>query len=256
MVALIPARAGSKRVPGKNTRLLGGVPLFAWTIQAARESGVFEEIALWTDSREIMRMHFDIASPCITRWVRDPVDDAQPDIEWVRVALSKYVHPIEPMEAFAILRPTSPFRTAATIRRAFKQFSHHEVHSIRAVQPVREHPGKMWQILNGCIHPLIREAWPTPMKDMHPLLTRDDEPWHSMPTQRLPQVFVQNASLEMAWTYVVKAFGTISGIKISPFFTEGYEGFDINDEVDFAEAERIVAAHPEMIPHVHTQTET
>jgi hypothetical protein len=70
-----------------------------------------------------------------------------------------------------------------------------------------------------------------------------------MPTQSLPAVYVQNASLEMAWTYVVTSFGTISGKKIAPFFTEGYEGFDINDEDDFATAARLVAEGRVTLPH-------
>jgi CMP-N,N'-diacetyllegionaminic acid synthase len=70
----------------------------------------------------------------------------------------------------------------------------------------------------------------------------DGTPWHSSPTQTLPPVYVQNASLEMAWTYVVKQFGTIAGRKIAPFFTEGYEGFDINTpDDDWREAERLIA---------------
>ena len=78
-----------------------------------------------------------------------------------------------------------------------------------------------------------------------PLLNRqrdDGTPWHSSPTQSLPTVYVQNASLEMAWTYVVRDLHSISGTKISPFFIEGYEGFDINTESDWQEAERIAAS--------------
>jgi len=222
IVALIPARAGSKRCPGKNTRLLGGYPLLAWTIAAAQQSGVFSKIYCCTDDKTIT---VDAHTFGVATIQRQPVSDDQPDIEWVRDALKRC-----DSEAFAILRPTSPFRTAATIRRAFKQFKRSEVHSIRAVQPVKEHPGKMW-------------TWDGPGYPMKPFMVSDlgVTPLHSRPTQTLPMVYVQNASLEMAWSAVIPSFGTISGNKVAPFFTEGYEGFDINTEEDWSEAERLVA---------------
>lgn len=230
MVALVPARAGSKRIPGKNTRQLAGQPLIAWTIQAARESGVFDRVLVCSDDDYVFDLTLRCGGP--SYMCRPPVPDAQPDIEWVREALATLVkadggHP----DAFAILRPTSPFRTAATIRRAFTQFSHDESHSLRAVQPVKEHPYKMWTCA-GPGYPMV------PLLDLVP---PGGTPLHSMPTQELSRVYVQNASLEMAWSYVVQAFGTISGRKVSPFFTEGYEGYDINDESDWAGAERLIA---------------
>jgi CMP-N,N'-diacetyllegionaminic acid synthase len=160
-------------------------------------------------------------------WMREPVADEQPDIHWIR--------DVDPSkcgaDAFAILRPTSPFRTAATISRAYERFRKLEVHSMRAVEPVKQHPGKMW-FHNGPGYPM------TPVCDAS---RSDGTPWHSSPTQTLPPVYVQNASLEMAWTYVVKQFGTIAGRKIAPFFTEGYEGLDLNTLDDWREAERLIA---------------
>lgn len=227
MIALIPARAGSKRCPGKNVRRLGGVPLIHYTITAAQESGVFSRILVCSDDDAI-----NLMGRCygVESFHREPSGDDEPDIAWVRAVLEQ-----TPSEAFAILRPTSPFRTAETIQRAFEQFIHSEVHSIRAVEPARQHPGKMWMLREGCMVPV------TPM-------TLGTTPWHSSPVQFLPHVYVQNASLEMAWTYVVKAFGSISGTKIAPFFTEGDEGFDINDEWDFDEAERRLREYHRMVP--------
>ena len=67
------------------------------------------------------------------------------------------------------------------------------------------------------------------------------QPWHSTPYQALPIVYVQNASLEIAWTRVVRAGRTIAGDVLVPFITEGYEGFDINDAYDWIVAERLLA---------------
>jgi CMP-N-acetylneuraminic acid synthetase len=148
MVALIPARAGSKRCPGKNTRELAGHPLIAYTIAAAMESGVFAAVWVCTDSREVTAATTGTGARFV---MREPVADDQPDIDWVRPILAGRV---EEFHAFAILRPTSPFRTAATIQRAYNQFKRSEVHSLRAVQPVKEHPGKMWT-WEGAGYPIV-----------------------------------------------------------------------------------------------------
>ncbi len=68
-----------------------------------------------------------------------------------------------------------------------------------------------------------------------------DQPWHSTPYQALPPVYVQNASLEIAWTRVVFERRTIAGDVLVPFLTEGHEGFDINDATDWMVAERLLA---------------
>jgi CMP-N,N'-diacetyllegionaminic acid synthase len=225
IVALIPARAGSKRVPGKNTKLLYGKPLIHWTIEAAKESGRFEDVVVCSDDQAALL----VGAKCdVIGFQRDPSSDDEPDIAWVRT-----VPGLDLYDAFAILRPTSPFRTAATIRRAVEQFQRTACSSLRAIERVRQHPGKMW-LLKKQTDPI----------GMTPLLDRVDvsgHPWHSKPTQYLPEVYVQNSSLEIAWTWCVRVFGTISGPKVAPFFTEGMEGFSIDYPDDWERAERYVA---------------
>jgi len=78
---------------------------------------------------------------------------------------------------------------------------------------------------------------------MSPLLPNapGKQPWHSSQYQALPEIYVQNASLEIAWTRVVHNSRTIAGEVVMPFFTEGYEGFDINDPNDWRYAEYLLA---------------
>src|SRR6185295_17382300 len=109
MVALIPARAGSKRIPGKNTRLLAGRPLLAWTIEAAKASGVFDRVVVCTDDDKAGGIGMMSGAYYLPR---DVSDDHEPDIVWVRSALRHFKAVCEERDAFAILRPTSPFRTA------------------------------------------------------------------------------------------------------------------------------------------------
>ena len=228
MVALIPSRAGSRRIPGKNTKLLAGHPLIAYTIAAAQESGVFSRVCIATDDTaidsEFMQPFWD-GKTFMHR--RGDVSDSQADVTWVGEvfrAHSRY-------HAFAILRPTSPFRTAETIRRAFAQFTlpDQTADSIRAVEPCKQHPGKVWALEMGRITPLLDYK------------RADGVPWHSCPTQSLPTFYVQNSSLEMAWTANVETHGTIHGRKVAPFFTEGYEGFSLDYPEQWEQAERLMA---------------
>lgn len=227
IVALIPARAGSKRIPGKNTRLLGGRPLIQWTIEAAKESGVFSAIAVSTEDDATVQIAWNCG---ILGWRRqwEHAQDDSPDIAWVRDIMR--AEQCQAADAFAILRPTSPFRTADTIRRAVAQFTTAKCSSLRAVERVKQHPGKMWELFYpNVIKPLMDGSV-------------NGTPYHSMPTQSLLPMLVQNSSLEIAWTWCVDIFGTISGPKVAPFFTEGYEGLAIDYPEDFERAERIVAA--------------
>jgi CMP-N,N'-diacetyllegionaminic acid synthase len=236
IVALIPARAGSKRLQGKNVRPLAGHPLIAYTIAAARESGVFDAVIVSTDSpgtADIAR-HYGAEVPFLRP--AELAADLSPDIGWVRHALGQLSQEGRTYTCFSILRPTSPFRSGATIRRAWDRFgARHDVDSLRAVELCRQHPGKMWRLQEDRIVPLL---------DGGPV----NPPWHSMAYQALPKVFVQNASLEIAWTRVQLEEGTIAGTAVVPFLTEGYEGLDLHDDRDGGYAEQLVSSGAARLP--------
>lgn len=210
----------------------------AYAIAAARASGVFGAVICSTDSEryaEIAR-HYGAEVPFLR-----PAEFAtatSPDIEWVEDALKRLEAQGRTYDCFSILRPTSPFRTVDTIRRAWSEFVAEEgVDSLRAVERVSQHPGKMW---------LVRS------KRMTPLLQQDsgEQPWHSSQMAALPEVFVQNASLEIAWSRVVFGERTIAGTSVVPFFTSEEEGFDINNQYDWDYAEAMVAQGKFTLPPV------
>jgi CMP-N,N'-diacetyllegionaminic acid synthase len=153
-----------------------------------------------------------------------------PDIEWIRHVLDGTAY-----DAFSILRPTSPFRRGATIERAWTSFGDH-CDSVRAVRRVREHPGKMWVRDGDYIRPLL----PQPAGEV---------PTHSRQTASLPEVWVQDSSLEIAWTRIV-ADGEIAGRDVVPFFPEGHEGFSIDYPDELIEAERLATEQPELLPRI------
>ena len=240
VVALIGARAGSERVPGKNVRRLAGHPLLAYAIETARQSAVFDRIVVSTDTEEIAK---------VARWYGADVpflrpDEyataTSPDIEWIAWTLPRLE---ERYDLFAIVRATNPFRGPDTIRRGLEQLiATPEADSIRAVERAKQHPGKMWELtIDG--------------RTMMPLLDQShlDVAWHAGQYQALPPVYVQNSALEIAWTRVVAATGTREGRVLAPFLTEGHEGLNSDDEDDFAFAERLVAEGRATLPAVERE---
>jgi len=237
-VAFIPARAGSSRVKDKNIRRLGKHPLLAYTIAAARSSGVFDDVIVSTDSPHYAKIaqHYGAEVPFLR-----PVELAgkvSPDIEWLAYTLELLGASGRDYDCFSILRPTSPFRLATTIQRAWRKFHAQEgADSLRAVEKCQQHPGKMWVLQGQRMVPLLP-------------LQGGGQPWHSSQYQALPAVYVQNASLEIAWTRVVARTGTIAGHVLIPFFTQGHEGFDINSEYDWNLAEHLVDSGQAVLPPV------
>lgn len=225
VVALIPARSGSKRVPDKNIRPLAGHPLIAYSISASIQSGIFAAVIVSTDSEryaEIAR-HYGAEVPFLRP--AEYSGDASPDIEWIEYTLKRLAADGRATDCFSILRPTSPFRLPETIRRAWAEFcAETGVDSLRAVEKCGQHPGKMW---------VIRGRRMLPLLPFGPA----EQPWHSSQYPSLPEIYVQNASLEIAWSRVVREGRTIAGHVVMPFLTRDAEGFDVNNPYDWGLAE-------------------
>ncbi len=237
-VAFIPARSGSKRVVHKNIRPLAGHPLLAYTVRAAIDSGIFDAVICATDSElyaEVAR-HYGAEVPFLRS--SEISGDKSPDIEWVVWMLHMLQDNGRKFEIFSILRPTSPFRQPETIRRAWKMF-HDDPHadSLRAIEKCGQHPGKMWVVRGQRMLPLLP-------------FSNGATPWHSSQYAALPEIYVQDASLEIAWSRVPLEQNSIAGESIIPFVSQGYEGFDINEPEDWWLAERLLDAQEACLPKI------
>jgi CMP-N,N'-diacetyllegionaminic acid synthase len=234
-VALIPARSGSERVRDKNIRPLAGHPLVAYAIAAARQAGIFDRIVCSTDSGKIAEVAQRYGADVPFLRPAALATSTSPDIEWITHALEQLG---EHYDLFAIVRATNPFRGPDVLQRGLEQLlATPEADSIRAVELVKQHPGKMW-VLEG--------------KTMRPLLDQShlEGAWHAGQYQALPEVYVQNSALEIAWTRVVSQTGTREGRVVAPYLTRGYEGFNIDDEDDWDRARRLLDAGEAALPQV------
>ncbi|MBI2617102.1 acylneuraminate cytidylyltransferase family protein [Candidatus Gottesmanbacteria bacterium] len=243
-IALIPARSGSKRIKHKNIRELYGHPLLAYSIVSSLESNIFSKVIVSTDSK----LYADVARyyGADVPFLR-PSEFAQetsPDIEWISYTLQFLREKGELYDYFAILRPTSPFRKPETLKRAWNMILNNpNVDSLRAVEKTTHHPAKMW----------IVDKEKNRMKPVMENPHKKGILWHSLQYPSLPEVYMQNASLEIAKTRCVFEHHSISGEAIMPFFTKDDEGVDVNTEYDWYYAQRLIKEGKATLPKIlHT----
>ena len=139
------------------------------------------------------------------------------------------------------MRPTSPFRKPETILRAFDLFNSVKCDSLRAVEKCLQHPCKMWKIEDDYMVPFVN------LEEKGPL----GQPLHSSQYPSLPEVYVQNASLEIAYTETVNKYNNISGDTVIPFITMNDEGFDLNIEEDWELANILISNGTATLPVIN-----
>lgn len=236
MTGLIPARGGSLRVPHKNIRFLQGHPLIAYSIQSARDSEIFSNIVVATDSDEIANIsrYYGINDV----FMRNPENATSTslDIDWL--ALCQESRIIQ-TDNFAILRPTSPFRSSDLIRKVKAVFDYSTSDSIRTIAKVKEHPGKMWRvnISTSEMKPYIEQ-------------TPREVASHAKQYQSLEALYVQTSVLEMAKTSVISEYGTREGLIVAPYITEGADSHAIDTELDWQMARMLIKVNPDLLPKI------
>ena len=210
----------------------------SYTIKSAIDSGVFSDVIVSTDSeyyKEIAE-YYGATVPFLRP--KNKASSFSPDIEWVKHALKCLENGGLQSSYFSILRPTSPFRGANTIRRAWRQFCDSEnIDSLRAVEKCSQHPAKMWKLKNNRMFPVLKGE-------------SGGVPWHSNQYTVLPEIFVQNACIEIAHVDLPLKYNTISGSSIMPFFTKRYEGVDINTEADWFYVKYLIKSEKASLPRI------
>ena len=231
-IALIPARSGSIRVAGKNIRQLHGHPMIAYSIVSAIRSQLFTKIIVATDDPLTARIakHYGVTELFMrSSTISGPTSI---DFEWISAIWDLgWLN----SEYFTILRPTSPLRSISLISQGFRNLLESEADSIRTVKKVKEHPGKMWSILeSGLMEPIMPQQMYGPAT-------------HAMQYQGLPTTYVQTSVLEIARTSVIPETSSREGTRIVPLETFDQENHAVDTEEDWDELLRLIALNPESL---------
>ncbi len=232
VLCLIIARGGSQRVPNKNIRDLAGRPLLAYSIEAARRSRYINRLIVSTDSDAIAGVAAKEGAEVPFRRPAEIAQGHSTELQAMEHALGwlRDQEAYEP-ELVVLLRPTSPFRTAASIDRAVELLlDDPDAHSVRTVKLCSEHPHKMWVMDPGGRR--IRSLIPVGQKLPQA---------HTLSYQLLPTVYVQNASMDVFRPSNVWKHRSTTGSEIIPLIQSELESVDINTDIDFLLAETLMA---------------
>lgn len=231
ILAVIPARGGSKSIPRKNIKLLCGKPLIAWTIEAARGTTHPMRVIVSTDDREIAEVARACGAEASFLRPASISGDRATDVEFLTHALD-FLREREGYEPEVVLRlpPTSPLRTAAHIDEGIETLlSNPEADAVRPITESSKHPYKMWQTAGEYLKPFLAES-----------VTGMREPWN-MPRQLLPKVYAHTGAMDVMRTRTIRELKSTSGRRTAYFFMKPEDAVNIDHPIDFALAELLMA---------------
>lgn len=231
ILALIPARGGSKGIPRKNIRNFAGVPLIAWSIAAAKQSQLVTRVIVSTDDEEIASVarEFGAETPFLrpSKFAEDNTTDLpvfEHALQWL--AENEKYHP----EIVVQLRPTSPIRPRGLVDDAIKVLLNHEdADSVRGVVLAGQNPHKMWRI----------SGEQGPMKNLLDV-PGIAEPYNA-PRQSLPPIYWQTGHIDVIRIETITTGGSMSGGVIYPILIDSRYTVDIDTLQDWARYEHLVS---------------
>ena len=140
ILALIPARGGSKRLPGKNTRILGKKPLIVWSIDIVKGLPDICDVLVSTDAPDISAIASNAGA--MVPWLRPKYlsDDCATSVDVALHALNWYEDVNGPVDGILLLQPTSPFRRVEDITRGINLFANRKPCAVVGVSPTNQHP--------------------------------------------------------------------------------------------------------------------
>jgi YrbI family 3-deoxy-D-manno-octulosonate 8-phosphate phosphatase len=237
ILALIPARGGSKGIPRKNIRSFAGYPLIAWSIAAAKQASLVTRVITSTDDEEIAAVarEYGAETPFLrpSEFAQDNTTDLpvfEHTLEWLEE--NEGYRP----EIVVQLRPTSPVRPKACVDSAINILLKHEnADCVRGVVPAGQNPHKMWRFAGDD-------------QPMNPLLEVEGiaEPYNA-PRQILPPVYWQTGHIDAIRVSTIKQKKSLTGDVIYPLVIDPRYTVDIDNLSDWAKYEALVRSGLEMV---------
>lgn len=223
ILALITARGGSKRLPGKNIRPLGGKPLVIWSIEAVKDVPGICDILVSTDDPAIAAVCTEAGAD--VPWLRpaELATDTAGAVDVALHALDWYEAEKGAVDGLLLLQPTSPFRSRATVQRGIRLFVKHRHQRVLGVSPTSAHP--MWMLR-------MEGEYLVPFMEEHGLETR---------SQDLPPSYVVNGSFYLTSPTELRSCRSFVGQKAIPLVIESpQEVIDIDTEWDWIIANAVL----------------
>lgn len=230
VLAIIPARGGSKSIPRKNIRLMAGYPLIAYSIAAGLAAGTVTRVIVSTDDAEIAEVARCYGAEVPFLRPLEHSQDATLDLPVFQHALHWLAENEDYRPDIVVqLRPTSPFRRVAHIDGAVRLLLENPAaDAARTVCVPFQNPFKMWRIAgDGYMRPIGIE------------LGVPDEPYNQ-PRQALPDVYWQTGYVDAARASVILEKNSMTGERILPLVIDPSEWIDIDSPDDWRRAERLM----------------
>ena len=225
VLGIVPARGGSKGVPGKNVRLLAGRPLLDYTVETARASGVLDRVILSTDSDQIA----DVGkrSGLEVPFLRPPAlaADDTPMLPVIRHAIDALAEQGWTADVIVLLQPTSPLRRAEHIRAAVQTLLETKADSVVTVVELPKHlsPDYVMRIEEGKLRPFLAGGERvTRRQDARPAYSRDGTAY-------------------VCWRATIERYGDIYGTDCRPLVVDAADSLSIDSPSDWDAAERLLA---------------
>ncbi len=230
VVALIPARAGSKGVPDKNIRMLGGHTLLAWSIAACLKTSAIDRVIVSTDSAEYAELAIELGAEAPFLRPTEISGDRSTDYDFVVHALDWFSKTGAEPEYLVHIRPTTPIRDPALIDAAVHQFVNASLGTaLRSVHEMSESAYKTFEI--------------APTGQLKRLGATDSAlDSANNARQQFPSTYVANGYVDVLSSAFVRKSGLLHGDHVLPFITPAVVEVDIED--DFAHLEFQLAKTP------------
>jgi N-acylneuraminate cytidylyltransferase len=229
ILAIIPARGGSKSIPRKNIKLLAGKPLIGWKVEAAKKSKLITRIIISTDDQEIADVAKSFGAEIPFLRPKEIAQDLSTDVEFIDHALT-FLKEKEGYVPDIVLRlpPTSPLCNEDHIDEGIeKLLSTPGADSVRPITEAPKHPYKMWRISDD-------------KSKLVPFLSKEvtgfDEP-QNMPRQLFPKVYVHTGGMDVLWRKTIEEQRSTSGKHVAYFHMKPEDSVNIDYPIDFEIAE-------------------
>lgn len=237
VAALIPARGGSKRIPRKNVADVGGKPLIAWTIEAAKKSRFISRIIVSTDDPEIAAVAKQYGAEVPFVRPKDIAGDLTPDLPVFEHTLKWLQEAEENVPAImAHLRVnTGLFRTAEDIDAGIGLLlAHPEYDSVRAVIPAPLHPLKTYRLDGIDLAPFVP-------RDVAEKISGVSEPFNE-PVQKLPKAYAAAGYFSAIRSRTILEQHSMTGKKVLGYSVPAERALDIDEPHELAYARSLLAS--------------